>query len=331
MDVIDKIGIKKLKKDLISQGIVLVICGPTATGKTQVALNLANLMDTDVISFDSMQLYRGLDIGTDKYKKGDFPTVRQYMVDIFDPSDEVTVMDFRNICRKQIDAFLLSKRIPILAGGSGLYLRSVIDNLDFVEDATGYNSRQREKIKKDITIKGIQVVYQKLKEIDPEYAKKISVNDEKRIIRALEVYYTTGKKFSSFHMDIKKRAAIYKLILIGLTADRDYLYRKIEKRVDSMIESGLIDEVITLKDKGFDRYNSMKQAVGYKEILKYLYGKSNSLDETISLIKRNTRRLAKKQLTWFKEDKRINWIRADEYDNILDLVKAIIEIIRSKV
>lgn len=320
---------KDIRKKLVDGKILIVLCGPTAVGKTITALNIAARLKTDIISFDSMQVYRGLDIGTDKYRNGGFGDIKQYMIDIFEPSHRSTALEFRNICRDLISFFFRKNKIPVLVGGSGLYLRAVIDDIGFTEKISREEKyRVREKIKDDIKKNGLDNAFEGLKRIDPEYAKKISKNDKKRIIRAREVYLLTGRPFSSFHKDdIKKRKSIYNIIMIGLNADRQYLYQKINDRVANMLEKGLIDEVRSLKEKGFDRYNSMKQAVGYKETLAYLGDENMSLDELKEEISKNTRRLAKKQLTWFREDERINWIRVDDYDNILDLVKEIFKII----
>lgn len=321
--------IDKIKDRLLKGNYLIVICGPTAVGKTSLAIELAGILDTDIISFDSMQVYKGLDIGTDKYKERN-KKINQYMVDLFEPDYQMTVIGFRDICRKVIEDFFDKDKIPLLVGGSGLYLKAVLEDLDFTGGKNHAENLYRKEIKDDIKKQGIESIYQRLKDIDPSYADKISQNDEKRIIRALEVYMATGRPFSSFHRGFRDRTSIYNNILIGLDADRQFLYEKINNRVENMIENGLIDEVRSLKQKGYDKHNSLKQAVGYKETLQYLENKNIDKEALIEKIKMDTRRLAKKQLTWFKRDRRINWLRVDEYDNILDLIKEIIDLLDRK-
>lgn len=309
---------------------IIIICGPTCTGKSISAINLANILDTDLISVDSMQVYKSMNIGTDKYKTETLGII-QYMVDLYEPDYSLNTVQFRDLCRKLIrEKFFAKKKIPILAGGSGLYLRSVLDELDFVsEDDPSFqrrNIKERETIKKEVENKGLSVVFEKLKKIDPQYCEKISARDERRIIRALEVYNLTGKPFSSFQNKWFERKSIYNTTFLGFTRDKKSLHNCIENRVDLMIKKGLLDEVKSLVKKGYKDCNSIKQAVGYKEIVEYLEGLS-TLKECISEIKKNTKKLAKKQTTWFKADKRIKWISIDNYDNILNLITDMIKIV----
>jgi len=328
-----KIFNEKLNKDYINYDIlikkiienkkVLIICGPTCIGKTEIAINLASVLKTNVISLDSIQVYKGMNIGTDKYNTEKYG-IKQFMVDIINPDKIMTVVEFRDLCRLKIEKYFFSKnKIPVLVGGSGLYIRGTVDNLEFIPKSNS-NIRKSllEKIKKD----GLNTFYRKLEKIDKKYASKISENDERRIIRALEVYKITGKTFSKFQINWEKRESIYKSIFIGIDIDRSILYRKIENRVDRMFDDNLIEEVKNLKNKGYGKSRSLRQAIGYKEVLEYLEG-DKSLKECIFEVKKNTKRLAKKQLTWFKADKRINWIRVNNYDNILYSINDIIKII----
>jgi tRNA dimethylallyltransferase len=329
---LNKIGIRLddfINKLLESQKII-AICGPTCTGKSISAINLAKILDTDLISADSMQVYRGMDIGTDKYKTEKYG-IKQYMIDLYEPDYNFNTVQFKELCRKLImENFFLAKKIPILVGGSGLYIRSVLDDLEFVSKNNSgsdeKNIKERETIKKEVEIRGLPAIFEKLKKIDPLYCEKISPNDERRIIRAIEVYNLTGRPFSSFQNKWHERKSIYNTTFVGFTRDKKILHSCIENRIDLMIEKGLLDEVKNLVKKGYKNCNSLKQAVGYKETVGYIEG-SYTLEDCISEIKKNTKKLAKKQTTWFKADKRIKWISIDNYDNILNLITDMIKII----
>ena len=315
-----------LIKNIIENKKVLIICGPTCTGKTEIAINLASILKTNIISLDSIQIYKGMNIGTDKYDTEKYG-IKQFMVDIINPDQIITVVEFRDLCRLNIEKYFFSKNeIPILVGGSGLYIRGTVDNLEFIPKSNpDIRKLLIRKIKKD----GLNTFYKKLEKIDQKYASKISKNDERRIIRALEVYKITGKTFSKFQNNWEKRESIYNSIFIGIDIERSILYRRIENRVDRMFGGNLIEEVRNLKNKGYGKSRSLMQAVGYKEVLGYLEG-DKSLEECIFEVKKNTKRLAKKQLTWFKADKRINWIRVNNYDNILYSINDIIKVIWEK-
>lgn len=318
-----------ITKKLTGSKKVIIICGPTCAGKSEAALFLAKLLDTDIISVDSMQVYRNMDIGTDKYDT-DALKIKQFMTDIFEPDHILTVVEFREICRKIIDdEFLKKDKIPVLAGGSGLYMRAVVDNLKFTSRHT-YDSKVRKEISDEINTYGADKMYEELKKIDPLYSAKISKNDVKRIIRALEVYKITGNTFSSFQTNWNERKSIYNCIFIGMTSCKDKLHKNIEIRVNKMIKRGLVKEVENLVAKGYGNCNSLTQAVGYKEVLKYLEGHI-TLDECINDIIKNTKKLAKKQLTWFRADPRIQWIITDNYDNIFDLTNSIVNILKKDI
>jgi len=325
----DFLSIRQL---MLKKKFIAAICGPTCSGKSILAFNLAKIFDTDIISIDSMQVYSGLDIGTDKYDPAEIG-VHQYMTDIFEPDHKLTVVEFRDICRNVIEEeFFKKDRIPLLAGGSGLYLRAVIDELDFTTgncncNIAGEDKKVREGLYNEIERNSSSLLkfYMKLQEVDPLYCARISPNDKKRIVRALEVYTVTGRPFSSFQDKWQTRKSIYNCCMIGLLTEKEKLHASIEKRVDMMLEKGLINEVEGLVKKGYKDNNSLKQAVGYKEVLKYLNG-DISIDICRQEIIKNTKRLAKKQMTWFKADSRINWIRTDNYDNISDLIMHVINI-----
>ncbi|MFZ3106986.1 MAG: tRNA (adenosine(37)-N6)-dimethylallyltransferase MiaA [Candidatus Hydromicrobium sp.] len=321
------INLNELLEELINQKKVIVICGPTCTGKSRIGIILAKLFNTDIISVDSMQVYRGMDIGTDKYNAEDYG-IKQFMTDIFEPDHSLSVIEFKDMCRDIIEKnFFYTSKIPLLVGGSGLYIRGVINDMDTVP---GENKSVRKRLEEEIKNKGLKKYYLKLKKIDEKYAKKISENDQRRIIRALEVYEITGLPFSDLQNSWKNKKSTYKAILIGLKMEREKLYSLIDNRVEEMFSRGLVKEVKSLIEKGYKDCNSILQAVGYKEVVKYLNWEI-SLHECIDEVKRNTRRLAKKQMTWFKSDQGIKWIRTDSYGNIIDLIVDILSIINNSV
>jgi len=324
------LSIETLKEKLILQKKVVVICGPTCTGKTRLAVYMAKLFDTDIISVDSIQVYKGMDIGTDKFNTEDYG-IRQYMIDITEPDYHLTAVEFRNICRKIIEhEFFKKNKIPIIAGGSGLYIRAVIDNLEFTpEISVGKDSiiyKVREHIKNDIEKYGLKYAYNMLRNSDPDYSNKISENDERRIIRALEVLKIAGIPFSQFQKQWDERKSIYNLSMLGLIMDKKNIEKCIESRVEEMFNRSLIQEVERLIKKGYGNYYSMKQALGYREVINYLKGKV-TLEDCRREIIQNTKKLLKKQLTWFKADPRVNWIRADNYDNIFHLIIDVMKIL----
>lgn len=322
----ENINIEELCRELINKKKVIIICGPTCTGKSKIGIIMAKLLKTDIISVDSMQVYRGMNIGTDKYSTGKY-NIKQYMTDIFKPDHELSVVEFKNICDEIIRKnFFSLNKIPLLVGGSGLYIRSVINGIDSVPDE---NKGIRKKLREDIKREGSEKYYLKLKKIDRKYAEKISINDTRRIIRAIEVYRLTGLPFSEFQKVWESKKRAHNGILVGLNMERELLYSNIEKRVEQMFEKGLVDEVKELADKGYGNCRSVMQAVGYKEVLKYLNGEI-TIEDCIDEVKKNTRRLAKRQLTWFKSEPKINWIRADNYDNIFSLIGNIFKIIKNE-
>jgi tRNA dimethylallyltransferase len=323
INLFDSKKIFEIKQKLISEKYLIIICGPTASGKSLAAFVLARLFNTNIISADSMQAYIGMNIGTDKRDFSNFG-IKQFMIDICKPDHFLTSVEYRNKAREIIKKDFLDKEmIPVIAGGSGLHIRAITEDLMDIPEGS---HDLRSKIKKSIDEMGLPYYYEKLKNTDPEYAAKISSNDERRIIRALEVFENTGKKFSEFQNKWQERESVYNCIFIGLFADRKKLYENIEKRVNQMIGEGLPDEVRNLVSSGYMGSFSMQQAIGYKELIKFLNGET-TFDFAVDEIKKNTRHLAKKQYTWFNADDRINWITTDNYDNIYNLTDDILNII----
>jgi len=305
-------------------GKLIVIIGPTAVGKSKIGVELASQINGEIVSGDSMQIYKGMDIGTAKVKEHEMYgankiKVKHYMIDIVSPQKDYSVADFQQDARKYIDEIDKLEKIPILLGGTGLYVRSVIDKYDFQVDV---NRSTRLDLLQTAQEDGTAELYKQLKEIDPDSAERIHQNDTKRIVRALEYFKTTGKPISGSRVADYEYSRYNPLVMIGLNMPRPILYERINQRVDNMIQEGLIEEVENLLKAGVSPRNTSMQAIGYKQVIDYLQGK-NSLEETIEIIKRDSRRFAKRQLTWFRKDNRISWFEVDLENplNILNKIK----------
>ncbi|GFN37138.1 tRNA (adenosine(37)-N6)-dimethylallyltransferase MiaA [Tepidimicrobium xylanilyticum] len=304
---------------------LLAIVGPTAIGKTTLSIDLAQKINGEIISADSMQIYKYMNIGTAKVKKEEMENIPHYLIDIVYPDEEFTVADYKKCAEKCICEINKRGKIPIVVGGSGLYLNSLVYDLNFSKVKP--NEEFRRKYNELADIYGNQYIFDELYNVDQATAKRINSNDRKRIIRALEIYYETGKPMSNYNLNFRKETDKYNLAMIGLTTDRATLYNQINRRVDQMIQEGLIDEVKNLLSMGYDKNLVSMQAIGYKEIVEYLEGNMN-LNEAIEILKRNTRRFAKRQLTWFKRDKRIHWIDVTRYSSVADITEYIINYIK---
>lgn len=292
---------------------IIVIVGPTAVGKTYVSIELAKKLDTEIISADSMQIYKGMDVGTAKIKTEEMQGIKHHMIDLIYPDENYSVSDFKREAEKNIDEMISRGKVPVIVGGSGLYVNSLIYDLDFS------NAKSNEKLRDYYTYyhkeHGEDALYEKLKKIDPESAKKIHKNNVKRVIRALEVYDLTGRKFSETNTDIRKKSSKYDFILIGLRMDRKILYERINQRVDKMINEGLVEEVKSLLDKGFEKNLISMQAIGYKEIIEFLEG-NITFEEAVNILKQNTRHFAKRQFTWFLKDENVKWFDIEDVNKI---------------
>ncbi len=297
---------------------LLVITGPTGVGKSELSLEIAKKYNGEIISADSMQIYKGMDIGTAKVDT-EKTNIKHHLIDIVTPEENYSVAEFQKNAKDLIKKINESKKLPIIVGGTGLYINSIVYDLDFQN--VGMDFEYRKFLIDQYKEKGLDYLYEQLKKSDPDSALKIDRQNKNRIIRALEISKYSKKKTS----DLRKKNEDYNLLYIGLYMDRKLLYDKIDQRVDTMIENGLVDETKSIiVKKNFDfNYNSLK-AIGYKEIISYLKGEYD-LDEAIKLIKRNSRRYAKRQITWFKKDDRINWIdknSADYKEKIHELIGA---------
>lgn len=290
---------------------LVVICGPTATGKSDAGVLLAERLDGEVISADSMLVYRGMDIGTAKPAPSEMRGIRHHLIDIVEPDQEYNAALFQEQARAIIADIKKRQKLPVLVGGTGLYIGAVIDEYDF-SGARG-SENYRKDLLREAEEHGTSKLHERLRQIDPGTASKLHPNDKRRIIRALEVYKYTGMPISSFHRIGQSRKSVYNLLMFGLVLEREKLYKRIEQRVDRMIQEGLVEEVRGLLNKGLSTELSSMRGLGYKEIIKYLEGEM-PLDQAVDILKRNTRRFAKRQMTWFRRDNRIKWLNPDEVD-----------------
>lgn len=290
---------------------LFILAGPTAVGKTDISINLAKKLNGEVVSADSMQIYKYMDIGSAKVTKSEMQGVPHHLIDIVDPNMSFDVSQYKKLAQETIDEIISRGKLPMLVGGTGLYINSLVCNYNFTEASTDLEYR---KYLQNLALEnGKEYVHELLKEVDIESYNKLYPNDLKRVIRALEVYKLTGKTISDFNKDNDIYDIPYKIYYFVLTMNRAKLYDRINKRVDIMIEKGLIDEVKNLKIMGYTSEMQSMKGIGYKEILYYLDGKI-SLDEAIYMIKKGSRNYAKRQLTWFRKDKRIIWIDKDEFN-----------------
>lgn len=298
---------------------ILIILGPTAVGKSKLAIELAKKLDGEIISADSMQVYFGMDIGTAKPSREELEEVPHYLINIIAPDKNWSVSDFVTNARSIIEDIVKRGKLPIVVGGTGLYLNALIEGYAFpVIEA---NKDVRERLEGEARSFGSLHLYERLKKVDPDSASKIHYNDLKRIIRALEVFEMTGKPMSQLKSKDEENLP-YEPVIVGLDLDRKKLYEKIEERVDGMLKAGLIDEVKGLIAEGYDRKLSSMQAIGYKEVAEHLHGKY-TYEELVNILKQNTRNFAKRQMTWFRRFKNVNWFDVEKLSigDIINLIK----------
>lgn len=289
---------------------IIILTGPTAVGKTNLSIDLAKELNAEIISADSMQIYKYMDIGSAKITIDEMQGVKHYLVDEVTPDYVFSVSEFQKRADDYIEKINDENKRVLVTGGTGLYLNSLIYNMDFAKSDA--NNELREKLRIELEENGIDYMHNKLKELDPEAAQRIHKNNTKRVIRALEVYLS-GEKMNDFSKDLKFNEK-YNPIIIVLNREREHLYERINKRVDIMMDNGLIDEVKNLLKMGYTKDMISMQGIGYKEIIKYLDGEY-TLDEAIDIIKRDSRRYAKRQLTWFRRYDDAKWFNLDEYSD----------------
>ena len=289
---------------------LIILTGPTAVGKTAISIELAKDLNAEIISADSMQIYEYMDVGSAKVTKEEMDGIIHHLIDEVKPDYAFSVSEFQKRANKYIKDIDDRGKKVLVTGGTGLYLNSLIYDMDFAKSNS--NSKLREELELELKEKGIDYMHEKLRALDEDAANRIHKNNTKRVIRALEVCLD-GKKMQDFSTELKYNEN-YQPIIIVLNRDREVLYERINKRVDLMMENNLIDEVKHLLDIGYDKNLISMQGIGYKEIVKYLEGEY-SLDEAIEIIKRDSRRYAKRQITWFKRYKESKWFDLDKYDN----------------
>ena len=283
---------------------VIVICGPTASGKTALSIELAKKINGEIVSCDSMQIYKEMDIGTAKPTLEEMQEIKHYMIGIISPNERYSVADYKKDAKKAIREILNKGKVPIVVGGTGLYIDSLIYEIEYQD--IEFDKEYREHLEKEVKEKGLEELYNVAKEIDPEAIEKISKNDKKRILRILEIYHATGENKTEQERKSRQKEVEYDYKVYALNMDREKLYDRINKRVDKMIEEGLIQEV----EKIYKKYNDFPtamQGLGYKEVVEYLEGKLTK-EEMIEKIKQETRRYAKRQLTWFRKNKQTIWL-----------------------
>ncbi len=283
---------------------VIVICGPTASGKTGLSIELAKKINGEIISCDSMQIYKDMNIGTAKPTVEEMQGIKHYMLDFVSPNKRYSVADFKKDATSAIQTVLSHEKVPIIVGGTGLYVNSLVQNITYPEIETDleYRNYLEERIQKE----GLNTLYEEAKKIDSDAMQSISQNDKKRIMRVLELYHQTGKTKTMLEQESKLEPPAYEYIVFAINMEREKLYERINKRVDIMIEQGLIQEVENLVKK-YETLPTAIQGLGYKEVISYLNGNLTK-EEMIEKIKMETRRYAKRQLTWFRKDKSIKWL-----------------------
>ena len=288
--------------------IVYVIGGPTASGKSKLAVELAKKVNGEIISADSMQIYKEMNIGTAKVNKEEMQGVQHYLVDFVSPDERYSVSNFKKDAERAIEEILAKGKTPIVVGGTGLYIDSLIYGIEFQNEEV--DLEYREKLNKIADEEGLENLHKMAQKIDPEAMKKISINDRKRIIRVLEIYHKTGKTKTEQELQSRKNEVKYEYKVFAITMDREKLYERIEKRVDFMIEQGLIEEVKQILEK-YHTFPTAMQGLGYKEVVEYLEG-SCTKEEMIEKIKKETRHYAKRQLTWFRKNKETIWLDGEK-------------------
>ncbi len=300
---------------------VIVICGPTASGKTALSIELAKRINGEIISADSMQIYKDMDIGTAKPDKEEMQGIKHYLLDFVSPDARYSVAEYKIDATSAIEEILQKGKTPIIVGGTGLYVDTLIYGIEYSDIKIDEEYRQElENIAKE---QGLQVLYEMAQKIDSKAMEKISSNDKKRIMRVLEIYKATGKTKTEQEAESRRAGVKYNYKVFALNMDRGVLYNRINLRVDLMIKNGLIEEVSKLKEK-YNQFPTAMQGLGYKEVVEYLEAKTTK-EEMIEKIKMETRRYAKRQLTWFRKNKETIWLDAtkDKQDNISEIINYI--------
>lgn len=305
---------------------VIIIAGPTAVGKTKYAIEVAKAFSGEIVSADSMQIYKYMDIGSAKPTRDELEQAKHYLVDQIDPSAPFSVAEYQALAREYINQIFESGKTPVVSGGTGLYINSLVYDMDF-----SVMPRQvsfREELEREAELYGVNYVHEKLRGLDPAAAERIHPNNLKKVIRAIEVCQSTGERVREFSESFVETKD-YRCILIGLSRDREELYQRIDERVDILMEAGLVDEVKSLLNLDLTENNISMKGIGYKEIIAYLNGEYD-LEEAVRLVKRNTRHYAKRQMTWLRRYPQMIWFNLSEYPDDHQALNAIFEVIRKE-
>lgn len=306
---------------------LIILTGPTAVGKTKLSIALAKAVNGEIISADSMQVYKHMDIGSAKIMPEEMDGVRHYLVDELEPFEEFHVVRFQEMAKAAMKEIRSRGHIPILVGGTGFYIQAVVRDIDFTENEASPYRKELEQLAEE---KGSTWLHEELKKADPESAKAIHENNVKRVIRALEFYKLTGKKISEHNEEQRERQSPYNFAYFVLNDEREHLYRRIEQRIDQMLEAGLVEEVRKLKEMGCHQEMVSMKGLGYKEILDYLDG-TCTLPEAVEILKRDTRHFAKRQITWFKREEDVIWFNKQDYAYDEEkILEAMLTILREK-
>ncbi len=289
---------------------LIILAGPTGVGKTELSIKLAKRIGGEIISADSMQVYRHMDIGSAKIKKEEMQGIPHYLIDCLSPFEEFSVRVFKDLAKEAMEAVYAKGKIPVLVGGTGFYIQALLYDIDFTENDD--NTEIRTELEQTAKEKGASFLHEMLREIDPEAAEEIHENNVKRVIRAIEYYRLTKEKISEHNRLQRQKESPYQAAFFVLTDERERLYKNIDKRVDSMLSAGLVEEVKKLKDMGCHKNMVSMQGLGYKEILAYLDGEYD-LEQAVYLIKRDTRHFAKRQLTWFRRERNVIWVDKGQF------------------
>ena len=297
---------KAIKRPLV------ILTGPTAVGKTALSIALAKAVGGEIISADSMQVYRHMDIGSAKIMPEEMEGVPHHLIDVLEPAEEFNVVVFQKLAKQAVEEIYSRGHIPILVGGTGFYIQALVYDIDFTEN--NEDTALRQALEEQARREGADVLYERLRAVDPESCESIHAHNIKRVIRAIEFYEKTGKKISDHNREQRQNDSPYHFAFFVLTDSRDKIYQRIDERVDLMMAHGLMEEVRALRDRGCRRDMVSMQGLGYKELLACLEGEI-SLEEAVYLIKRDTRHFAKRQLTWFRREKEVIWVDKTVYDH----------------
>jgi tRNA dimethylallyltransferase len=306
---------------------LIVLTGPTAVGKSALSIELAKAVNGEIISADSMQVYRHMNIGSAKVTEGEMEGIPHHLIDVLEPWEEFNVAVFQKMAKKAVKEIYERGRIPIIVGGTGFYIQALLYDIDFTDN--GEDKSIRQELELMVETEGPEKLHEILKEIDPVAAEEIHENNVKRVIRAIEYYRQTGERISEHNKREKQRKSPYNVLYYVVNTDRDILYERIDRRVDQMLENGLVEEVRSLKAMGCTRDLVSMQGLGYKEILGYLEGEM-SLEEAVYVLKRDTRHFAKRQITWFKREREVRWLNLPDYNNDREaLLQAVVEEVKT--